>query len=38
MLQAKHPEFDPYSAPGALVMSLVEELIASGHRLTLPPV
>ncbi len=36
MLQMKHPEFDPYSAPGALVMSLVEELIASGHRISLP--
>ena len=36
MVQMKHPEFDPYSAPGALVMSLVDELIASGHRISLP--
>jgi Sensors of blue-light using FAD len=36
MVQMKHPEFDPYSAPGAVVMSLVEELIASGHRISLP--
>jgi hypothetical protein len=33
MVQLKHPEFDPYSAPGAFVMTLVDELIASGHRI-----
>jgi hypothetical protein len=37
MLRLKHPEFDPYSAPGALVMTLVDELLASGHRISLPP-
>jgi hypothetical protein len=36
MVQMKHPEFDPYSAPGALVMSLLDELFASGHRISLP--
>jgi hypothetical protein len=37
MVKMKHPEFDPYSAPGAFVMSLVDELVASGHRISLPP-
>jgi Sensors of blue-light using FAD len=36
MVQLKHPEFDPYSAPGAFVMTLVDELLASGHRIALP--
>lgn len=36
MVQMKHPEFDPYSAPGRLVMTLVDELLASGHRISLP--
>ena len=36
MVQMKHPEFDPYSAPGALVMTMVDELLASGHPITLP--
>ncbi len=36
MVQMKHPEFDPYSAPGALVMTLVDELLASGQRIGLP--
>lgn len=37
IIQMKHPEFDPYSAPGPLVLTLVEELVASGSRITLPP-
>jgi Sensors of blue-light using FAD len=36
MVQLKHPEFDPYSASGAFVMTLVDELLASGHRISLP--
>jgi hypothetical protein len=36
MVKMKHPEFDPYSASGALVMTLVDELLASGHRISLP--
>ena len=35
MVQMKHPEFDPYSAAGAFVMTLVEELLASGQRICL---
>jgi Sensors of blue-light using FAD len=38
MVQMKHPEFDPYSASGALVMTLVDELLASGQRIGLPAV
>ena len=36
LVQMKHPEFDPYSAPGALVMTLVDELLAAGRRIKLP--
>ena len=36
MVSLKHPEFDPYSAPGAAVMTMVEELLASGRRIVLP--
>jgi hypothetical protein len=36
MVQMKHPEFDPYSASGAFVMQLLEELLVSGHRVELP--
>ena len=36
MVQMKHPEFDPYSASGPLVLALIEELLASGHRINLP--
>jgi len=36
MVQMKHPEFDPYSASGAFVLKLVDELLASGHPITLP--
>jgi Sensors of blue-light using FAD len=35
MVRMKHPEFDPYSASGAFVMTLVDELLASGHRIEL---
>jgi hypothetical protein len=38
MVKLKHPEFDPYSASGALVMTLLDELLASGHRISLPAV
>ncbi len=37
MIAMKHPEFDPYSASGAVVLGLVEDLVASGHRIDLPP-
>lgn len=36
MVEMKHPEFDPYSAPGDLVMTLVDELFSAGQRITLP--
>ena len=36
MVGMKHPEFDPYSASGAFVMTLVDELLESGHRISLP--
>jgi len=36
MILMQHPEFDPYSATGALAMKLVDELCASGHRIQLP--
>jgi hypothetical protein len=36
LVQMKHPEFDPYSASGALVMTLVDELLASGRHIGLP--
>ena len=37
MIQMNHPEFDPYSATGAFVLNLVDELVAAGHRIELPP-
>ena len=37
MIGMKHPEFDPYSATGVFVLRLVDELVASGHRIELPP-
>jgi hypothetical protein len=36
LIRLQHPEFDPYSAPGALVAGLVDDLVARGHRLTVP--
>jgi Sensors of blue-light using FAD len=38
MIMMGHPEFDPYSASGALVMTLVDELVAAGHDIKLPVV
>jgi hypothetical protein len=37
MITMQHPEFDPYSASGTLVLKLVDELVASGYRIDLPP-
>ena len=34
MIRMQHPEFDPYSASGAFVHKLVDELVTSGHRIT----
>jgi hypothetical protein len=36
MIRLHHPEFDPKAASGAFVLQLVDELLASGHRLSLP--
>jgi Sensors of blue-light using FAD len=36
MILMQHPEFDPYTASGAFVLRLVDELVAAGHRLELP--
>jgi len=33
MIRMQHPEFDPYSATGAFVLQLVDELLAGGHRI-----
>ncbi|MEI7783556.1 MAG: BLUF domain-containing protein [Betaproteobacteria bacterium] len=33
MIQMQHPEFDPYSASGKLVLSELDELIAAGQIL-----
>ena len=38
MIQLRHPEFDPYSAPGQTVMAMVHELFASGYRIRKPSV
>lgn len=35
MVMMGHPEFDPYSASGAFVMQLVDELVAAGHDIKL---
>ena len=37
MIRMKHPEFDPYSASGKLVMDQVFELIKSGHLISVLP-
>ena len=37
MVRLGHPEFDPYHASGAMVMTLLDELLASGQRIVLPP-
>lgn len=36
MILMQHPEFDPYSATGAFVLKLVDELLVSGHRIHSP--
>ena len=36
MVRMQHPEFDPYSASGAFMLTLVDELLAGGHRITAP--
>lgn len=36
MVKLNHPEFDPYAATGAHVMTMVDELLASGHPITHP--
>ncbi len=36
MILMQHPEFDPYSAPGAMAMRLIDELCAAGQRIQLP--
>ena len=36
MIMMGHPEFDPYSASGAMVMTLVGELVSAGHDIKLP--
>jgi len=33
MVRMQLPEFDPYSASGAFVLQLVDDLLASGHRI-----
>ncbi|MEY3460461.1 MAG: hypothetical protein RLZZ03_114 [Pseudomonadota bacterium] len=37
MVRMKHPEFDPYSAAGALVMRQVDEMIASSQLIRVLP-
>jgi hypothetical protein len=37
MIEMKHPEFDPYSATGAFVLKLVDELVGAGQRIDLLP-
>lgn len=36
MVSLGHPEFDPYTASGATVMKMVDELVESGQRIVLP--
>ena len=36
MVLMKHPEFDPYSASGVLVMTMVDDLLKSGHPIQVP--
>ncbi len=37
MVRLGHPEFDPYHASGAMVMTLIEELLESADPIVLPP-
>jgi hypothetical protein len=36
MVRMQHPEFDPYSASGAVMLRLLDELLAAGHRISAP--
>jgi hypothetical protein len=36
MVRLGHPEFDPYRASAAVVMTLIDELLESGQRIVLP--
>jgi hypothetical protein len=36
LIQPKNPGLDPYASSGAALMRLVDELLASGHRIELP--
>jgi len=36
MIRLRHPEFDPYSAPGQTVMKMVHELFSTGNRIRKP--
>lgn len=35
MVQMNHPEFDPYSASGAVMLEWLENLLASGQKISL---
>lgn len=35
MVRMKHPEFDPYTASGALVIALVDELLSAGQPVSI---
>jgi hypothetical protein len=37
MIAMQHPKFDPYSAPGAFVLQLVDKLVVAGRRIDMPP-
>ena len=37
MIQLQHPEFDPYSATGALMLAQLDDLLASGQPIQLQP-
>ena len=37
MVRLGHPEFDPYHASGAMVMTLLDELLGSAEGIVLPP-
>ena len=36
MVRLGHPEFDPYHASGAMMMTLIDQLLESGQRIVLP--
>ena len=37
MIMMQHPKFDPYSAPAAFVLQLVDKLVEAGRRIDMPP-